>query len=160
MSHHAEADHYRVLGVARDASTHEIRDAYRRLALKHHPDLNPEPGQPERFVALARAYEVLTDPGRRADYDHASAQPASVPRPPRVARQETRSAVGVEQAVRWGTLELSSSEAAYLARWPLVLTDAHGDTVFVPAGTRDGDQIVTGHVGRRAVLRIRVAGKT
>jgi molecular chaperone DnaJ len=41
-------DYYRVLGVTRDASTHEIRRAYRRLARQHHPDRNPEPDSPQR----------------------------------------------------------------------------------------------------------------
>ena len=160
MRHEAEADHYRVLGVPRDASTPEIRHAYRRLARKHHPDLNPGPGQPERFIALARAYEILTDPARRADYDDASPRPAPVPRPPRADRRRAWSAVAGEQSVQWGILELSPREAASLAHRPLVLTDAHGHALVVPAGTRDGDQIAAGHAGRRAVLQIRVTGKS
>jgi curved DNA-binding protein CbpA len=55
MDQDVEVDHYRVLGVARDASKREIRRAYRRLALRHHPDHNPTSNGAERFVALTRA---------------------------------------------------------------------------------------------------------
>ena len=55
-------DYYQVLGISRNASTPELRRAYRRLARQHHPDRNPEPDGPERFRALAEAYAVLNDP--------------------------------------------------------------------------------------------------
>ena len=64
------ADYYETLGVARDASGEEIKKAYRRMAIKWHPDQNP--GNPEaeaRFKLCAEAYEVLSDPERRAMYD-------------------------------------------------------------------------------------------
>jgi DnaJ-class molecular chaperone len=56
--------YYRVLGVSRDASTLEIRRAYRRLARQHHPDRDSEPDGSERFRRLAEAYAVLNDPAR------------------------------------------------------------------------------------------------
>lgn len=63
-------DHYRTLGVARDASTDEIRRAFRRLARETHPDANPgDPGAEQRFRDVATAYEVLSDPDRRRRYD-------------------------------------------------------------------------------------------
>lgn len=64
--------HYEVLGVGEQASTDEIRRAYRRQARDHHPDANPaDPAAGERFRRLAEAYEVLSDPVRRSWYDAA-----------------------------------------------------------------------------------------
>lgn len=60
---------YAVLGVRRDADTQTIRSAYRRLAVRYHPDKNREPGAEEMFKAVARAYEVLADADSRALYD-------------------------------------------------------------------------------------------
>jgi curved DNA-binding protein len=68
MTGGAQVDYYAVLGVPRTASAPDIRRAYRRLARRHQPDLNRGPGGPERFVAAARAYEVLSDPATRAHY--------------------------------------------------------------------------------------------
>ena len=62
-------DYYEVLGLARDADAKAIRDAFRQLALKFHPDRNKEAGAEERFREIAEAYAVLSDPGKRADYD-------------------------------------------------------------------------------------------
>ncbi|HEX4599918.1 MAG TPA: molecular chaperone DnaJ [Gemmatimonadales bacterium] len=65
-------DYYAVLGVARDASEAEIKKAYRKLAMQHHPDrVGPDEKQAaeERFKELTEAYEVLRDPEQRATYD-------------------------------------------------------------------------------------------
>ena len=63
-------DYYEVLGVARDASQEDIKKAFRSLARKSHPDANPGDSQAEaRFREIAEAYEVLSDPQRRASYD-------------------------------------------------------------------------------------------
>jgi molecular chaperone DnaJ len=63
-------DYYEVLGVPRNASEQEIKSAYRRLALKHHPDRNPGDTQAEeRFKEAAQAYGVLGDPDQRRRYD-------------------------------------------------------------------------------------------
>ncbi|HUW36869.1 MAG TPA: DnaJ C-terminal domain-containing protein [Rhodocyclaceae bacterium] len=64
-----EQDYYETLGVGRDADQKAIKDAFRRLALKYHPDRNKEPGAEERFKAIAEAYAVLSDPKKRTDYD-------------------------------------------------------------------------------------------
>lgn len=64
-----QRDYYEVLGVARDASPKAIKDAFRELALKHHPDRDKEPGAEERFKEIAEAYAILSDPKKRADYD-------------------------------------------------------------------------------------------
>jgi curved DNA-binding protein len=66
-------DYYEVLGVGRDASSDDIRGAYRKLARKYHPDLNKEPEADDRFKAVAEAYEVLRDPEKREKYDRLGA---------------------------------------------------------------------------------------
>lgn len=63
------ADHYEVLGVSRDASPEDIKRAYRKLARELHPDVNPSPEAQERFKAVTHAYDVLSDPNSRSDYD-------------------------------------------------------------------------------------------
>src|ERR1044071_1833548 len=63
-------DYYEVLGIKRDASEKEIRQAYRRLARKFHPDLNPnDKAAEESFKEISSAYEVLSDKEKRAKYD-------------------------------------------------------------------------------------------
>ncbi len=62
-------DLYDLLGVARDADGDTIKKAYRRLARQLHPDVNPDPETQERFKEVSRAYEVLSDPQKRAAYD-------------------------------------------------------------------------------------------
>jgi molecular chaperone DnaJ len=62
-------DLYDLLGVARDADADSIKKAYRRLARQLHPDVNPDPETQERFKEVSRAYEVLSDPQKRAAYD-------------------------------------------------------------------------------------------
>jgi len=62
-------DYYEVLGVPRDADEKAIKEAFRALALKYHPDRNKEPGAEERFKEIAEAYAVLSDPKKRANYD-------------------------------------------------------------------------------------------
>jgi molecular chaperone DnaJ len=65
-----QLDYYEILGIARDASGDEVKRAYRRLAIKWHPDQNPGNAEAEgRFKECAEAYEVLSDPEKRAVYD-------------------------------------------------------------------------------------------
>ena len=63
-------DYYKILGVERKASADEIRKAYRKLALKYHPDRNPgDKAAEDRFKDLNEAYQVLSDTDKRARYD-------------------------------------------------------------------------------------------
>jgi DnaJ-class molecular chaperone len=65
-----ERDYYEILGVARDATPEAIKKAYRALARKHHPDVNPGKKEAEaRFKEVQHAYDVLSDPEKRARYD-------------------------------------------------------------------------------------------
>jgi len=66
----AHKDYYQILGVSRNASEKEIKQAYRRLARKHHPDLNPNDKSAEaKFKEINAAYEVLSNPEKRKKYD-------------------------------------------------------------------------------------------
>ena len=64
-----QRDYYEVLGVARNADQKAIKDAFRELALKYHPDRNKEPGAEARFKDIAEAYAILSDSKKRTDYD-------------------------------------------------------------------------------------------
>jgi molecular chaperone DnaJ len=75
-------DYYEVLGVGRSATVEEVKRAYRKLAVKFHPDKNPDdPHAEEKFKELGEAYDVLMDPDKRAAYDrfgHAAFAPGGV----------------------------------------------------------------------------------
>jgi len=76
----AKRDYYEILGVNRDASEEEIKKSYRKLAMKHHPDRNPDDkGSEDKFKEAKEAYEMLSDANKRAAYDrfgHAGVDPS------------------------------------------------------------------------------------
>jgi curved DNA-binding protein len=69
-------DYYKIMGVGRDASADEIKQAYRRLARKYHPDVSKEKDAEAKFKEVGEAYEVLRDPEKRAAYDSLGSRPA------------------------------------------------------------------------------------
>lgn len=158
----AERDHYQVLGVPPDASMHDIRRAYRRLARQHHPDISHHPEDDDQFVALTAAYEVLHDPDRRASYDHAQhlADPRARPRQqeaPRWAEGGWAPGWHADRArpIRGGDrraiLELSVHEAEELARRAITVR-VDGLTIALPRGTRAGQGIRVVGAGERGSL--------
>ena len=76
----SKRDYYEVLGVGRDADDGELKKSYRRLAMKFHPDRNPDdPDAEEKFKEASEAYEILTDSERRQAYNqfgHAGVDPS------------------------------------------------------------------------------------
>lgn len=65
----AKHDYYELLGVDRDADQKEIKRAYRKLAKKYHPDMNQDKDTSDKFKEISEAYEILSDPDKRARYD-------------------------------------------------------------------------------------------
>lgn len=62
-------DYYKVLGIQKGASDDEIKKAYRKQALRYHPDKNKSPGADDQFKEIAEAYDVLSDGKKREIYD-------------------------------------------------------------------------------------------
>ncbi len=65
----ADKDYYSILGVSKSASAEDIKKAYRKLALQYHPDRNKGKESEDKFKEVTKAYEVLSDPGKRQTYD-------------------------------------------------------------------------------------------
>lgn len=62
-------DYYKTLGIPKGSNEEEIKKAYRRMALRFHPDKNKDANAEEKFKEIAEAYEVLSDPKKRVVYD-------------------------------------------------------------------------------------------
>src|ERR1700744_6508400 len=80
----AQQDYYQTLGVERSANAEEIRKAFRKLAKKHHPDLNPGDKAAEaKFKEIAQANDLLSDPEKRRRFDAGEIDAAGQEMPPR-----------------------------------------------------------------------------
>ena len=135
----AAEDFYAVLGLARDCTAQQIRDAYRVLARQHHPDLNQhDPAAGERAQALNAAYEILGDPGRRRTYDRErerASQQAAQKRSGKIEhniREEMR--LRIEDFLRGTTLTLTIKD-------PANPNGAETYRVTVPAETAPGTRL-------------------
>lgn len=62
-------NYYQILGIPNNASPQQVKSVYNQLAMKYHPDKNKEPTAVDKFILITEAYEILSDPIKRADYD-------------------------------------------------------------------------------------------
>jgi len=84
-------DYYRLLGVHAGASQRAIRSAYRRLARQYHPDMAKGEDAARQFLLIREAYEVLSDPKKREQFNRVISRRAPSSRPPRAATRSSRS---------------------------------------------------------------------
>jgi curved DNA-binding protein CbpA len=137
------SDPYAVLGIPRDASDQQVQRAYRRLAKRYHPDLHPDAQTSEQMRRINQAWETLSSPGSRAQYDAESALPRSASFGHWSASAH-RSAPASPPPQTWNTAWASPSTARAYPReasrqrdddgpgWPtVVVTVAVGLVVFV-----------------------------
>lgn len=120
-----DADHYALLGIARDAGADEIRRAYRRLAAKWHPDRNSGPEAQERFKRISEAYDVLSDSAKRAAYDRAGVAVqgptiVTVQIHPRPKKKRVDLAADFRRAMKPGTVYVVRPSAARVGPVPVV----------------------------------------
>lgn len=148
------ANHYAVLGLDRDCSARQIRDAYRLLAKRHHPDLNPnaEEGR-ARTEKLNAAYEILRDPARRRACDRALDQASQAAAPGRGAKieqnitQEVR--LRIDDFLRGTSIEVQVNDPA---------NPAGRETyrVEIPALTAPGTRLRVPRRGARGFVQLRL----
>ena len=161
-------DFYAALGVSRTASEDEIRKAYRKLARKHHPDVNPNDRKAEeKFKEISFAYEVLSDKDKRARYDEFGVQGLAEGFDPAQAREYTRWSQGARRSPSYEAFTSGADVdledllgglfggAGRRARGPMRGQDASGeiDVDFLDA-VRGGEVRV--QVADRGALRIKI----
>ncbi len=112
-------DYYEVLGIGKNATDAEIKSAYRKLAKKYHPDLNPgDKDAEEKFKEVNEANDVLSDPDKRKRYDQfgfAGVDPTMGPASPAAATVAALAASAVPAASIWATSSAIFSAAALAA---------------------------------------------
>ncbi len=139
-------DPYEILGVAPDASADELKSAYRRLARELHPDIDPgNPWAEDEFKELAAAYDLLSDPGRRARLEEGEpAAPRKRPsRPkPKQPKQGTKRSKTAGLKIKGADVEYSLRvdfmEAALGAERHISMATGKRLKVKIPPGTEDG----------------------
>ncbi len=177
-------DYYEILGVTRGADAAEVKQAYRKLARKYHPDVSKEKNAEARFKEVQEAYEVLRDSDKRAAYDQLGREYHSGQqfRPPPDWAQRFGQAggqrfsdlsgfsdffsslfggadAGAQAEADAGVLEVSLEEAFGGTKRRLALKEGGRSRpvdVQIPAGVADGQTLRIGGVGGRTPLRMRV----
>jgi DnaJ-class molecular chaperone len=105
------ADPYEVLGVAKDASAEDVRKAYRGLAKKLHPDLNPgNKATEEKFKDVSAAYDLIGDPEKRARYDKGEIDASGAERPPRGFYRDHAGGAGDRYASADGFADMAAAD--------------------------------------------------
>jgi curved DNA-binding protein CbpA len=141
-----ERDPYAVLGVARDADLRALKRAYRALARKLHPDVSSEKADHARFLEVRRAYDLLSDPERRREYDLEAARAARCPARerrfrPAVARAEGR-VTGSRRVIVDALLTPEEARCGMTLPFRFHLGPRAIDIdLELPPGTRTGDRI-------------------
>lgn len=130
-----ERDYYAILGVRPSASDDEIRGAFRRMSMAHHPDLNKSPDAAERMKEINEAHDTLSDPEKRADYDRRRAR-ASRAAGTSSSRREYPPPPRRGADVRIGA-SLTWEESLYGTELDLFV-NGRWLVVDIPAGIRDG----------------------
>lgn len=163
-----DPDFYATLGVSRTATEEEIRKAYRKLARKHHPDVNPNDRKAEeKFKEISFAYEVLSDKDKRARYDEFGVQGLAEGFDPAQAREYARWSQGARRSPSYesftsgGDIDLEDLLGGLFggggrrARGPMRGRDASGEieVEFLDA-VRGGEVRV--QVAERGTLRIKI----
>ena len=129
-------DYYAILGVRPSASGEEIRGAFRRMSMAYHPDLNKSPGAAERMKEINAAYDTLSDPAKRAEYDLALDRAARSGAGASSSWRESPSQPRRGANVRVG-ISLTWAEALHGTELELHL-NGRWLVVDIPAGIRDG----------------------
>jgi curved DNA-binding protein len=159
-------DPYKVLGVSRAAAADEIRQAYRALARKYHPDINKAEGAEDRFKEIGQAFSVLSDEKRRALYDEFGDEALSSQFDPREARRRDRPSS--EQTARSAPARPSARCAAAPGDdspdivTPLEIdlaTAIHGDELTVPSPLGGASLMVRVPAGAESGQQLRVRGR-